>query len=235
MKSPHNGLWHCALALIFVVPAMAQNEEPSRIPTWQDEIAKGFVPHHQLTVDDFRIDDKTHPEGSYWVKPFIHPYWHYILRANDGWYYAYVDQWIIFSGFDKNDSTRKSKFREMQKSLPHAQAYLDLNEIYGRQLAALKPGELPSGRGATQREAATALKQSLQAFLKEKYRPLDAEEQEFQKATNHGTNTKKVLELAHAIRKRLDTIPAPTAAPCDSLTAPPSQSPAPQPSATPNK
>jgi hypothetical protein len=27
--------------------------------------------------------------------------------------------------------------------LPHAQAWLDLNEICARQLAALKPGELP--------------------------------------------------------------------------------------------
>jgi hypothetical protein len=47
-----------ALALMFISPAAAQNEEASRMPTWQDEIAKGLVPYHQLTVEDFRVDDK---------------------------------------------------------------------------------------------------------------------------------------------------------------------------------
>jgi inactivated superfamily I helicase len=146
-----------------------------------------------------------------------------------------VDQWIVFSGFDKNESSRKSKFREMKRALPHAQAYLDLNEIHARQLAALKQGELPSGRGATPEKAAAALHENLGAFLNEKYKPLEAEAQEFQKATNHGTNTKKVLELALVIRKRLDAIPAPTGAPYDAPVATPTASSTPQPTAAPNK
>lgn len=180
------------------------------MPTWQDEIAKGLVPYHQVTVDDFRIDDKTSTDSAYSIKPFIDPRYHYLLMRNGDWYYAYLDQWIIFSGLDKNQSWRKSKFREMQRSLPHAQAYLDLNEICARQLAALKPGELPSGRGATPPEAAAALQQNIELFLKEKYKPLQTEADEFQKATNHGANTKKVIELGKAIRKRLDALPAPT-------------------------
>ena len=30
----------------------AENQNASRLPTWQDEIAKGFVPYRQLTVDE---------------------------------------------------------------------------------------------------------------------------------------------------------------------------------------
>jgi hypothetical protein len=180
------------------------------MPTWQDEIAKGFVPYHQVTIDDFPIDDKTQSEMAYSIKPFIDPRYHYLLMRNGDWFYAYLDKWVIFSGLDKNQSWRKSKFREMERSLPHAQAWLDLNEICARQLAALKPGELPSGRGATPREAAAALHQNLDVFLKEKYKVLQAEAEEFQKATNRGMNTKKVSELGKAIRKRLDAVPAPT-------------------------
>jgi hypothetical protein len=191
-------------------PVFAENNERTKMPTWQDEIANGLLPYHQLKVDDFRIDDKAHPEGSYWIKPFIDPRWHYFFKTNAGWYYAYVDQWIIFSGFDRNQSSRKSKFRDMERALLHAQAYLDLNEICARQLAALKPGELPSGRGATAKEAASALHDALAAFLEEKYKSLTEEANQFQKVTDHGRNTKKVKELGNAIRKRLDALPPAT-------------------------
>ena len=111
---------------------------------------------------------------------------------------------------DRNESSRKSKFREMKRSLAFAQAYLDIYEIHARQLAVLKPGELPQGRGATPEEAKAALQQNLDAFLKEKYEPVLTETEAFVKATNHGANQKRVLALAKEIRKRLDAIPAPT-------------------------
>ena len=223
-------LGQLALALIGGA-VFAQGEDTSRMPTWQDEIAKGLVPYHQLTADDFRIDDKTQPDMAYAIKPFIEPRYHSLLMRNGDWYYAYLEKWVIFSGLDKNQSWRESKFREMQRSLPHAQAWLDLNEICARQLAALKPGELPSGRGATPPEAAAALHQNLDAFLKEKYKALHAEGEEFQKATNHGANMKKVNELGKAIRKRLDALPVPTGPGYDL----PAAAPAPGPSSTPKK
>lgn len=199
-----------ALGLLAGSLLFAQGEDTSRMPTWQDQIARGLVPYHQVTVDDFRVDDKTDPKSAYSIKPFIDPRYHYLLMQNGGWYYAYLQQWVIFSGLDKNQSWRKSKFKEMERALPHAQAWLDLNEIGARQLAALKPGELPSGRGATPPDAAEALRKNLDAFLKEKYKTLQAEGDQFQKATNHGANTRKVRELAKEIRKRLDALPAPT-------------------------
>ena len=199
-----------ALALTCGSLLLAQGEDTSRMPTWQDEIAKGLVPYHQVTVDDFRIDDKTDPKSAYMIKPFVDPRYHYLLTYNGGWHYAYLDKWIIFSGLDRNQSWRKSTFKEMERALSHAQAWLDLNEICARQLAAMKPGELPSGRGATPLEAAEALHKNLDLFLKEKYKALQAEGEQFQKATNYGVNTKKVRELAKEIRKRLDALPAPT-------------------------
>jgi hypothetical protein len=229
MSSPHlRALGRFALLLCCGSIASGQNEDVSRLPTWEDEIAKGCVPYHQLTVDDFRIDDQANPEGVYFVSPFIHPHWHYLTTGKGGFWYAYVDRWVVYSGFDKNASSRKSKFRDMKGALPHVQAYLDIYEICGRQLATLKPGELPSARGATPAEAIEILTKSMDAFLKEKYKAVDAEAQEFQKVTGHGANMKKVRELAKAIRKRLDALPAQTApAPDSAATTTPTPSPTP--------
>jgi hypothetical protein len=222
-------LCELALTLALVSRAAAQGAEPPPMPTWQEEITKGFVPYHQLTVEDFKIDDQAHPEGNYWIQPFMHPRWQYLTKRNGDWFYAYVIQWIVFSGFDKNDSSRKSKFREMKRSLPFAQAYLDICEIHARQLATLKPGELPSARGATPQEARTTLQQNVDAFLKEKSTTMFSEAEEFAKATDHGRNEKKVRELAKAIRKRLDATPAPTGPPYDLSAATTRSSPAPEP------
>jgi hypothetical protein len=226
-------LCQLALTLALISLAEAQEQEAPGMPTWEEKIAKGLVPYHQLTVEDFKIDDQAHPEASFWVRPFMHPHWQYVMKWKDGWHYAYIVQWIVFSGFDKNDSSRKSKFKQMKRSLPFAQAFLDLNEIHARQLAALLPGELPSGRGATQEEARVALQKNLEAFLKEKNQPLLTETEAFLKATNRGANEKKVLELGKAIRKRLDAIPVPAKSPSNSTLATPTASPTPQPTASP--
>src|SRR5688572_19762611 len=122
----------------------------------------------------------------------------------------------------------------MKRSLPFAQAYLDIFEIHARQLAGLKPGEFPSARAATPQEARTALQQNMDAFLKEKYKPMLVELEEFVKATNHGRNEKKVRELAKAIRTRLDAIPPPAKLPDAATPATtPVSSPSPQASGTP--
>lgn len=227
-------LWQLALTLALVSLANAQEQMAPAPPTWEEKIAKGLVPHHQLTVEDFKIDDQAHLEGSYWVQPFVHPHWQFLLKWKDGWHYAYIVDWRVFSGFDKNESSRKSKFKEMKRSLPFAQAYLDIFEIHARQLAALKPGEFPSARAATPQEARTALQQNMDAFLKEKYKPMLADVEEFVKATDRGRNEKKVRELGKAIRKRLDAIPAP-AKPANAATpgVTPVANPPPQASATP--
>ena len=66
------------------------------MPTWEDEIAKGLMPYHQVAVDDFPIDDKTPPDMAYSIKPFIDPRYHYLPMRNGDWYYAYLDKWVIF-------------------------------------------------------------------------------------------------------------------------------------------
>jgi hypothetical protein len=197
-----------AFAFVLAVAGNALSQDESHPnPTWQDMMAKGIVPYHQLTVDDFLVNDKAHPEANFYIQATILPRYHFILKPHSGFAFATVDQWMVFSGVDKNATSRKSKFKAMKEALPYAQAILDLNEIHARQIAALKPGELPEVRGNSFEEARTQLTVKLNAFLEVKYKESKAETEAFIKATDHNANRKKVRTLAAKIRKRLEATP----------------------------
>ncbi len=203
------------LALITAFAAasytIAQDQPPPAPPTWQDMLAAGIVPYRQLTMDDVRIDDKADPKHAFYIRTAIEPRYHYFFKPHtNGFVYAYIDQWLVFSGLNKKDSWRKSKFKTMKAELPYAQALLDINEIHARQLAALKAGELPQGRGANFDEARADMETKLKQFVDAKYAQSEAEMRAFAEATKNGTDKSKVKQLAAEIRKRLDAIPATT-------------------------
>lgn len=212
-----------ALALAVAGNALSQDESQQR-PTWQDAMAKGMVPYHQLTVDDFPINDKAHPDHNFYIQTVMAPQYHFITKPYNGFVYAAIDQWMVFSGLDKNETSRKSRFKTMKAALPYAQAILDINEIHARQIAALKPGELPQARGNTAEEARMELTVKLKEFLEAKYKESEAEAEAFMKATGRGTNKKKVRDLAAEIRKRLEATP-PATVPFTEATVAPGSSP----------
>jgi hypothetical protein len=209
-----------ALFLSFVAGATAQNATPPPFgQTWKEiDAEKGLVPYHQLTVDDFQVNDNAASE-SFWIKPFIRPRYQFSTHVG-GLFYAYVSNWMVSSGLDKNQSWRKGSLEEMKNALPYAQAILDLTEVCARQLTALKTGELPRGSGPTADAAMLDLTGKMNVFLNQKYEKLQIERDEFAKATNHGQNKKKVRELAAAIRKRLDAIPSPSQLPVAGASVP---------------
>jgi hypothetical protein len=223
----------CLSVAICAAPAIAQSPSPSPspgLPTWQDEIAKGHLPYHQLTVEDFPVNNKAHADSVYWIKTFIDPEYRFYLKPYNGWVYAYVTDWVVYSGFDKSESSRKSSFHEMKAELPYVQAALDISEIHARELAALKTGELPEGRGASFKEAQIELNASIEALCHKKYREIELETDALAKATNNGQNKKKTLEMAAAIKKRLAA--ASSSSPVLSEAKPPPVAPSPTPAAS---
>lgn len=215
-----------AFTLAVAGNAVAQ-DEPRPRPTWQDAMAKGMVPYHQLTADDFPINNKVHPKHNFYIRTAIAPQFRFILKPHGGFFYAAIDEWMVFSGLDKIETSRKSRFKTIKAELPYAQAIFDLNEIHARRIGALKTGELPSARGTTAEEARTQLTAKLKEFLAAKYKEGDTEAEAFMKATDYGANKKKVRELAAGIRKRLEATPdttvpftAPAAGPESTPSAP---------------
>jgi hypothetical protein len=196
-----------AFALVAAGSALSQDESRPTT-TWQDEMAKGIVPYHQLTVDDFQIKDDAPPKYGFHIRGAIDTQYHFIVKpAANGFCYANIDQWIVFSGLDKQKTYRNTSFKQMKASLRYAQAILDLNEISARRLAALTPGELPSARGSNFEEVRARLNQKVNEFLTAKYKEGDAEVAAFVKATENGAKEKQVRRLAAEIRKRLEATP----------------------------
>lgn len=173
-------------------------------------MAEGFVPHHQLTVADFPIDDKAHPKNGFYIATAIQPRYRFIIKPRGGFAFAYIEQWLVFSGLNKKETSRKSAFKQMKDALPFAQGLLDLNEINARRLAALQVGKLPSARGNSFEEAQTELGRKLKEFLDVKYRENNAEMEAFSKATKNGADLKKTRALAAEIAQRLKATPATT-------------------------
>ena len=202
---------YVALALAAAAISAQSEEKPPQPPTWQDMLAAGIVPYRQLTVDDFAVKDAPDAKHAFYIKTAVEPRYEFLLKPHtNGFAYAYIQRWLVFAGLNKKETWRQSKFKTMKAELPYAQALLDINEIHSRRLAALKPGELPSGRGASFDEAQGDLEGKLKQLVEATYRTSEAEMAAFAKATNNGENKKKVRELAADIRKRLDATPATT-------------------------
>jgi len=176
----------------------------------------GYLPYHQLTVDDFPAKDLGHPGMVYWVEPFIHPYYTSMSREQHGMFFAYIKEWTVFSGFNQNLSGRKTGFRTMKEELPYAQALLDLNEVYARRLAALQPAEFPRGSGRSWPEAQRNLEEAVEKVIQNQYTEERREAERMATATNNGQNKKRVRELGAAIKKRLAQAPAATPSPTPS-------------------
>ena len=213
-------------ALLSVSIAVAADPElspvapnPAAQPRWEDEIFNGYIPYHQLTVDDFPVKDGFSADVAYSVQTFLHYYYGSIGKmAHGGMVYAYVKDWTVFSGFNKNLSGRKSKFRGMKDELPYAQALLDINELYARRLGALQPGEFPSGSGVTWAAAQSQLENRIETMCQVQLREARKEAESLTQATNHGQNKKRLRELSAAIKKRLAQVapvstPSPTPSP----------------------
>lgn len=194
------------------------------LPKPEEEIMNGYIPYRKLTTDDFPIKNNVGPpEAAYGVQTFIHHYYNCIGKMDtSGVYHAYVKDWTVYSGLNKNLSGRKSKFRGMKEELPYAQAIIDINELYARRMAALTPADFPSGAGRTFPEATRDLENKIESLTGVQMAEARKEMATLEKATNSGQNKKRVRELSAAIKKRLEqtSTPSPTPGPSSKTEGP---------------
>ena len=122
-------------------------------PPWKEEMAKGYFPYHRLTVADFPINDDVHPENGMYTWGFFHYRYKDRWIMQNGHVMDRATEWLVWSGFDRNKSSRKSWFKFVNEFLPHEQGHLDINELYSRPLAQTPLDKLPLGEGANPQAA----------------------------------------------------------------------------------
>ena len=178
-----------------------QTEDPSPRPSYDP--SEGYLPYHQLTTDDFPIREDPDAKKAAWIEVFLIYKYGYQLSARDGWFFAYVTEWNVRSGLNRNKSYRKRSLLPADFPLSYFQGFLDLNELHAHRLAAMKPGELPSGRGAGREAAEKSLAENLGALHHQVLTDRDVEFDTYAAVTQKGGDKKRIQVSTKDLKQRL--------------------------------
>jgi len=176
-------------------------------PPWKEEIAKGYLPYHRLTVSDFPINDRGpdggHPGYGMYTYAFIHwrPEHQWIMQ--NGLVLDRITEWLVWSGFDRNKSWRKSWYKPVKETLPHEQGHLDIWELHLRPLTEMPLDKLPVGEGVDPQAASADLWRKLVALAERVVEEGKREQERYDLETAHGKNVSKQREWSAAIQARL--------------------------------
>src|SRR3712207_6679273 len=100
-----------AVSLFVVVTTLAfSQEEPPQAPTWANAMALGLMPYRQLTADDFAANDAAQPKHNFYIRAAMLPRYRFITKPYQGFAFAHIDEWMVFSGWDKNQTVRKRAY-----------------------------------------------------------------------------------------------------------------------------
>src|SRR5215471_115459 len=173
-------------------------------PPWKEEMANGYFPYHRLAATDFPVNDHINPEYGMYTWVFFHYWYNHRLIIRNGHAVDRVTKWLVWSGFDRNKSSRKSWFKLCKEALPHEQGHLDINELYSRRLAEMSLDMLPRGEGADMKEASADLRRKVEALADRVSGEETKEHDQYDAETAHGKNLSKQREWSAAIQARLN-------------------------------
>ena len=188
--------------LLWAAPAFCETID-YETPEWQKEIAHGFLPYHRLVPADFPTDDKAHPKYAMYTYGFYHYNYEPNCTKEDGHVVARITEWRVRSGFNRNKSSRKSWFKDVERLVIHEQGHLDINELHSRRLAHMTLEQLPAGEGKTSEEALADLRSKVLELSDKTSKEDQAEQDSYDAETSHGTNRVKQVAATATIQKRL--------------------------------
>ena len=172
-------------------------------PEWRKEIAHGFLPYHRLVRADFPIDDKAHPRYAMYTYGFYHYNYEPKCTKEGGHVVARITEWRVRSGFNRNKSSRKSWFKDVERLVIHEQGHLDINELHSRRLAHMELEDLPVGKGETSREALEDLRKKVMELSDESSKENQTEQDAYDAETSHGKDRSRQLAVTAALHERL--------------------------------
>ena len=215
----------CFLWVVASVLCTASSIQGQPSPSWKESIAHGYLPYHRLVKADFAINNKAHPESAMTTSVFCNYSYKCAVTENDFlWnsiigdgnltsetkaaaptrgFTARVREWKIRSGINRNKSSRKSWYKDLEWGLAHEQGHLDINELHSRRLADIGLDMLPIGEGATVEDATNDLATKLKAFAAKALKDSFIEQEAYDAKTVHGTDRPRQMAARAAIQKRL--------------------------------
>src|SRR5262249_32668991 len=149
-------------------------------------MAKGYYPYHKLTAADFPINDTVYRQFAMHTVGFFHWTCRGQWIDNNGHAIARVAEWRVWSGFDRNKSSRKSWLTHIAETLQHEQIHLDIVELHIKRLADTPIDKLPIGEGTNGSEAKTDLTRKMKSLGNRVAAEAQAEQDRYDAETNHG-------------------------------------------------
>ena len=189
-----------ALTLTFVSSRAGAFGSP---PSWSEEMAKGYFPYHRLTAADFPINDSVHLENEMYTLGYARFRYHILWTKQNGHVIARITDWSVWSGFDRNKSSRKSWFKKVEEALPHEQGHLGISELHSKRFAETPIHKLPVGEGTSGKEAAADLQRKMNALIERIGAEAQAEQERYDAETKHGRDAAKQREWSADIQSRL--------------------------------
>jgi len=189
--------------LATVAPAAQQAGATYESADWKADIAAGRVPYRRVTLDDYPIRDADHPDTGMYTEGFVAVTYKAAWDEHRIPAQAWVTSWTVRSGLNKNRTSRRSWFTDMDKMLPHEQGHLDINEIYARALAKRGLADLPEGQGRTGPDAMKDLDRKLGQMVDTILAGNRAEQLRYDKETVSGTDPDKQAQWSRSIQDRL--------------------------------
>jgi predicted secreted Zn-dependent protease len=192
------------ILILLTLGLQGKTEDSYDSPLWKEDIASGYLPYHQLVAADFVVDDRAHPGKGMYTAAFFHYTYKYRSQTDGDHVTAHVTAWNVRSGFDRNESSRKSWVVLLPALLQHEQGHLDINEVHSRRFAKMRLTDLPVGQGVTSREAAADLKRKIKALSDQVSSEAQAEQDAYDTVTAHGANEAKQQDATQEIKRRLE-------------------------------
>ena len=193
-----------AFLLLLGVAFTSRGDALYEAPLWREEITNGYFPYHRLAAIDFPVNDHIDPEYGMYTSVFFHYWYEHRSIVRNGHAIDRVTKWLVWSGFDRNKSSRKSWFKLEKEALPHEQGHLDINELHSRRLAMMSLDMLPRGEGADPKEASADLRRKVEALADQVSGEEEKEHEQYDAETAHGKDFSKQREWSAAIQARLN-------------------------------
>lgn len=194
----------CVFIFLLGAAFTSRGQALHEAPPWKEEMANGYFPYHRLVTTDFPVNDHLNPEYGIYTRVFFHYWYSHRWIIQNGHVVDRVTKWLVWSGFDRNKSSRKSWFKLDNQALRHEQGHLDINELYSGCLAKMSLDVLPHGEGVDSKEAAADLKRKMEALTGRVSRQAQKEHDQYDAQTAHGKNLSKQREWSTAIQVRLE-------------------------------
>lgn len=187
-----------ALLTLIVLPAFAA---PAADPD--------TIPYRRLTWDDFPVNDRAPAGLDAWTHALI--LFHYRARyeSRRGRYVAVVADADFAGVFDRAHSWRRARLSmDPDQLLAHEQGHFDLNELMVRRVRQTPLSALPTGTGATSREAVDDLDRAFRDWYDDHLAELQKQHERYDQETDSGRRRKPQQEWTAMLEAALAPPPA---------------------------